>query len=138
MTANGGNNVLAMYTIEGTYGGGATQTVFGRTRYRIRGGLVPGAHYKVTNPYGIDTSRPATTLGLRHRRRRRRVAGTSAACSRARSARSSSGTRTGPPAGYLGDPTVPHTVTGSPFETNYVKIEGPNVGGRATRTRARA
>ena len=29
--------------------------VFGRTRYRIRGGLVPGAEYKVTNPYGVDT-----------------------------------------------------------------------------------
>ena len=55
LTANGGNDVLALYTIEGTYGGGNTQTVFGRTRYRIRGGLVPGAEYKVTNPYGVDT-----------------------------------------------------------------------------------
>ena len=33
------------------------------------------------------------------------------------------------PARYLGDPTVPHTVTGSPFGHNFVKIEGPNVGG---------
>ena len=47
--------MLALYPIEGTYGGGNTQTVFGRTRYRIRGGLTPGAHYKVTNPYGVDT-----------------------------------------------------------------------------------
>ena len=29
--------------------------MFGRTRYRIRGGLVAGAQYKVTNPYGVDT-----------------------------------------------------------------------------------
>ena len=39
--------------------------------------------------------------------------------------------RTGAAAGYLGDPTVPHTVTGSPFGHNFVKIEGPNVGGPA-------
>jgi hypothetical protein len=33
------------------------------------------------------------------------------------------------PAGYLGDPTVAHRVTGSPFNTNIFKVDGPNVGG---------
>ena len=28
---------------------------------------------------------------------------------------------------YIGDPAVPHTVTGSPYMTNYFKIEGPNI-----------
>jgi hypothetical protein len=128
MTANGGNDVLALYTIEGTYGGGNTQTVFGRTRYRIRGGLVPGAEYKVTNPYGVDTL----------------VAGDDATIFVTEDVGVGSGNfgglfegQVGPflkwdsdkPAHYLGDPAVPHTVTGSPFGQNFVKIEGPNVGG---------
>ena len=36
--------------------------------------------------------------------------------------------RSGPPAapaGYLGDPAVDHTVTGSPYNTNVFRIEGP-------------
>jgi hypothetical protein len=130
LTANGGNDVLALYTIEGTYGGGNTQTVFGRTRYRIRGGLVPGAEYKVTNPYGVDTL----------------VAGDDSAIFVTDDVGVGSGNfgglfegQVGPflkwdsdkPAHYLGDPTVPHTVTGSPFGHNFVKIEGPNVGGPA-------
>jgi hypothetical protein len=128
LTANGGNDVLALYTIEGTYGGGNTQTVFGRTRYRIRGGLVPGAEYKVTNPYGVDTL----------------VAGDDATIFVTDDVGVGSGNfsglfegQVGPflkwdsdkPAHYLGDPTVPHTVTGSPFGQNFVKVEGPGVGG---------
>jgi hypothetical protein len=33
------------------------------------------------------------------------------------------------PAGYLGDATVTHAITGSPFNTNFFKVDGPNVGG---------
>jgi hypothetical protein len=33
------------------------------------------------------------------------------------------------PAGYLGNPNVTHAVTGSPFNTNIFKVDGPNVGG---------
>jgi hypothetical protein len=33
------------------------------------------------------------------------------------------------PAGYLGNPGVTHQVTGSPFNTNIFKVDGPNVGG---------
>jgi hypothetical protein len=36
---------------------------------------------------------------------------------------------TGAPAGYLGNPNTPHAVTGSPFNTNFFKVDGPNVGG---------
>lgn len=36
---------------------------------------------------------------------------------------------TGAPAGYLGNPNVLHAITGSPFATNYFKVDGPNVGG---------
>jgi hypothetical protein len=33
------------------------------------------------------------------------------------------------PAGYLGNPNVTHAITGSPFNTNFFKVDGPNVGG---------
>lgn len=33
------------------------------------------------------------------------------------------------PAGYLGNPNVTHAITGSPFNTNIFKVDGPNVGG---------
>jgi hypothetical protein len=33
------------------------------------------------------------------------------------------------PTGYLGNPNVTHQITGSPFNTNIFKVDGPNVGG---------
>ncbi|HKR01982.1 MAG TPA: choice-of-anchor D domain-containing protein [Pyrinomonadaceae bacterium] len=33
------------------------------------------------------------------------------------------------PNGYIGDPNVTHTVIGSPFNTNFFRVDGPNVGG---------
>ncbi len=33
------------------------------------------------------------------------------------------------PAGYLGSGAVLHTITGSPFNTNFFRVEGPSVGG---------
>jgi hypothetical protein len=33
------------------------------------------------------------------------------------------------PSGYLGNPNVTHVITGSPFNTNIFKVDGPNVGG---------
>ncbi|HEX8160441.1 MAG TPA: hypothetical protein VF538_00970 [Pyrinomonadaceae bacterium] len=33
------------------------------------------------------------------------------------------------PIGYVGDPNVPHAVTGSPLSNNFFRIAGPNVGG---------
>jgi hypothetical protein len=41
---------------------------------------------------------------------------------------------TGAPEGYLGDPNVEHAVTGSPFSTNFVRIEGKDIGAPARRT----
>jgi hypothetical protein len=38
------------------------------------------------------------------------------------------------PVGYLGDPTVDHRITGSPFNTNIFKIDGPNIGGNGVNT----
>jgi hypothetical protein len=33
------------------------------------------------------------------------------------------------PAGYLGDPNVPHRIVGSPLNTNFFRVAGPNIGG---------
>jgi hypothetical protein len=129
LTANGGFDVLAHYAIEGIYNGTGTQNVFGRTRYRIRGGAEPGATYKITNPYGVDnvvagddgTIFVTEDVGVGDQNFNGLMKG-----------------QVGPflkwdngdaPAGYLGDPTVPHTVTGSPLGTNFLKIEGPGIGG---------
>ncbi|MET0626530.1 MAG: choice-of-anchor D domain-containing protein [Pyrinomonadaceae bacterium] len=38
------------------------------------------------------------------------------------------------PAGYIGDPNVNHRVIGSPFNTNFFRIAGPNVGGTGVHT----
>jgi hypothetical protein len=32
-----------------------------------------------------------------------------------------------PPAGFVGDAATPHTVVGSPLNTNFVRIEGPGI-----------
>jgi hypothetical protein len=134
MTANGGNVVLAEYAVEGAFGAGPVkqgdQMVFGRTRYRIRGGLQPDTQYKITNPYGVDyvrTDPGATDLFVTE------DAGASVgafgAIFNGQVGPFLTWSGTDAPAGYIGDPAIPHAVTGSPFDTNFVKIEGPGIGG---------
>ena len=128
LTANGGFDVLAHYAVEGIYNGTGTQNVFGRTRYRIRGGLEAGAQYKITGPYGVDnvvagddgTLFVTDDVGVGNQNFDGLMAGQVGPFLK---------WDTGAPAGYLGDPTVPHTVTGSPSGTNFLKIEGPGIGG---------
>jgi hypothetical protein len=38
------------------------------------------------------------------------------------------------PAGYIGDPNIDHTVIGSPFNTNFFRIAGTNIGGTGINT----
>jgi hypothetical protein len=38
------------------------------------------------------------------------------------------------PVGYLGDPNIPHTVIGSPLNTNFFRVVGPNIGGNGVNT----
>jgi hypothetical protein len=136
LTAAGGSTVLAEYAVEGAFGAGAVadgdQMVFGRTRYRIRGGLNDQVTYKITNPYGVDYVKPdagATDLFVTED-----MGATVGAFGAVY------GGQVGPflkwdaaapaaPTGYVGDPGTPHTVTGSPYGTNFVKIEGDGIGG---------
>lgn len=108
--------------------------VFGRVRIRVSN-LQPGASYTVIHPYGSDQfiaepdpKNPAAgeinfteDVGLEP------------------SGAATLNSRVGPflrwdpavapaaPAGYIGDPAVPHSIVGSPYGTNYFMIRGPGV-----------
>jgi hypothetical protein len=109
------------------------QLNFERIRVRIDE-LTPGATYVVTHPFGTlslvadDDGEIDTTEDL----------GCGAAPCDFRSSLDGKISRflkwdpavaPAAPAGYLGNPNVLHTITGSPFSTNLFKVTGPNVGG---------
>jgi hypothetical protein len=137
------------------------QITFSRVRIRIDG-LTPGATYTVTHPYGVATlvadgdglaaltfdpdgvtpiaargggDEPEgeidTTedIGIGPSDFREALKG-----------RFSTYLRWDPafapaaPAGYIGDPNVNHRVIGSPFNTNFFRVAGPNVGGTGVNT----
>src|SRR5437867_5470 len=115
--------------------GNGTQAVFARYRVRVRpNGLVPGATYTVTAPFGVRSF--VATGGI--------INFTDDQGCLAPGCDFTSvlpTTNAGPflpwdpatappaPAGFIGDGNIPHTITGSPFGTNIFRIEGPNVGG---------
>jgi hypothetical protein len=135
-TAAPGNARLVL-AIEGAFATGVKpgdQMVFARLRVRVTDGLVGDRDYKVTQPYGttvIHTDPDDPTLFVTED-----IGITPGAFNDALNG------RIGPflqwtddgspvdqlPPGYIGDPTVDHTVTGSPTGNNLFRIEGPNVG----------
>lgn len=114
------------------------QITFDRIRVRIDK-LTPNATYTVTHPFGVLTLvaddagdiNTTTDIGCG-----------SSPCDFSRSMNGSLNVflRWDPafapaaPAGYLGDPTVTHRITGSPLNTNIFKIDGPNIGGTGINT----
>jgi hypothetical protein len=120
----------AFTTEEATIG---NQINFERIRVRIDA-LTPGATYVVTHPFGTlslvadDAGEINTTEDL--------GCGTSPCDFRAsldgrisRFLKWDPAVAPAAPAGYLGNPAVLHTITGSPLNTNLFKVTGPNVGG---------
>lgn len=112
-------------------------------RIRIRAdNLRPGATYEVTHPYGVETFTNVAG-GPRGIDLTEEVGCLQAPCGDFSTALNGRvgpwltwDTATGePPAGYVGDPFIPHKVAGSPMTDaggdpqNYFKIEGPDVGG---------
>ncbi|BEL11677.1 hypothetical protein Q0Z83_098680 [Actinoplanes sichuanensis] len=99
------------------------QMVFGRVR--IRFDAVEGTRYRITHPYGVDDL-TATDRGVNMTED---IGTTPGAFGQA------IGSRIGPflkwdptvapaaPAGYTGDPGVDHRVVGSPYATNFVRVE---------------
>jgi len=108
------------------------QMAFGRIRIRIDD-LQPGGSYSVTHPYGTDTvvAEPDGTVFVTE------DIGNMTGGPNFGEALNS---RIGPfltwdtypgdpliPAGFISDSTVAHTVTGSPFGTNFFRVEGPGL-----------
>ena len=109
------------------------QVAFQRLRIRIDD-AVPFAQYTVTSPYGVDV----VEADDRGRVRMTEDAGClSPPCDWKQALNGRLSTflrwdpRVGPaaPEGYVGDPGVEHQVVGSPFGTNFFRIEGPGIGG---------
>jgi hypothetical protein len=104
------------------------QISFGRIRIRA-GGLVDNAEYKITHPYGVDTE-IAEVGAVRGVNVTEDVGNLTPdkifdQTLASRPAPFLKWTGTDAPPGYLGDPSVEHTVTGSPYGTNFFRIEGP-------------
>jgi hypothetical protein len=142
LVSAGGNKVLASFALEGAFANGPVvagdQMVFSRIRYKIVDGLQPDTDYKVTHPYGTDTVH--TDAGATGFFVTQDVGVTPGDFSQAMKGRvgpflqwapNPNNAADVPPAGYTGDGVTPHAVTGSELGTNFVRIQGPGIGGAA-------
>jgi hypothetical protein len=141
LVSAGGNKVLAEFDLEGAFGSGPVkagdQITFARTRYKIVDGLQPNTDYKVTQPYGTDTIHTdAGATGFFVTEDVGVVPGDFSGALKGRVGPflQWDNTAPAPPAGYVGDGVTPHAVTGSSFNTNFVRIQGPGIGGAAGTT----
>jgi K319-like protein len=131
--AGGAGRAVITLALEGAFGSGPVkagdQMVFARIRIRLNS-LQPGATYTITHPYGVDqevaeadgTVNFTEDVGLAPGVFTGALDG-----------------RIGPflkwdpavapaaPVGYIGDPNVDHQVVGSPFSTNFVRVQGPGL-----------
>jgi hypothetical protein len=141
LTTGSGSKVLAQFALEGAFANAVTpgdQMVFSRIRFRIDSGLEGNGQYKITHPYGVDVVQagpnPANTPNLFITQD---VGATAGAFSEVLGGRvgpflkwaPSADPADVPPVGYVGDGATPHPVTGSDLGTNFVRIEGPGIGG---------
>jgi len=114
------------------------QAVFARFRFRVNGGLVPGATYTVTWPLGVKTF-VASATGTINFTDDQGCGATPPACNftsvlTTTNAGPLLGWDSGATAGFIGNPNIDHAITGSPFGTNFLRIDGPNVGGPGINT----
>jgi hypothetical protein len=117
---------VSSFNLEGAFGGGAPkpndQIVFGRVRFFYKG-LVPGAKYRITHPYGVDEETADSAGAIRFTEDGGLSIGQ---FGEALNSRIGPFLRwdQGAPAGYLGDGATEHNITGSPYSTNFVRIQG--------------
>jgi hypothetical protein len=108
------------------------QMVFGRIRIRDKG--IADGKYRVTHPYGADEF-VADGNGINYTQD---IGTTPGVFGQALSSRVGPFLTWDPavapaaPAGYVGDPGVSHKVVGSPYGTNFVKVERINDDGSRT------
>src|SRR3989454_1038359 len=142
----GGRGLLVMSTQAG-FGGGTgtaadgagTQIVFARYRVRVRpNGLVTGATYTVTGPFGVRSFVAAAPGIINFTIDQGCPLGAPLPCDFTSVLPTTNAgpflvwdpaTPPAPTAGFIGDGLLTHTITGSPSNTNFFRIEGPDVGG---------
>lgn len=132
MDAPGGGRALLVLAAEAAFTVGAPapgdQIAFGRVRIRVDN-LTPGATYRVIHPYGADvfTNVAGGDRGINFTE----DIGIDTGFSGLLQSRIGPFLRWDPitdaPPGYVGNPNVDHRVSGSPFGTNFFRIEGPNI-----------
>src|SRR5437867_1062300 len=130
--------------VEGAFGGptgtvadgNGAQTTFSRYRFKVPGGLVPGATYTVTAPFGTRSFIAAATGPVIFTSQQGCAAVPPACDFTLALATPEVGpfltwdpAASAPPAGYIGQPAIPHAIIGSPLGTNVFRVSGPNVGG---------
>ncbi|MDD7942867.1 PKD domain-containing protein [Actinomycetospora lutea] len=132
----GGNGVRGrarlILALEAAFGGAGdpaddARVVFARVRVRMDD-LIPSAKYIVTHPYGVTDELEADEDGRVAWTDDRGIADENFAAV-VRDGRVAPFLRWGAdaPDGYVGNPLVEHTVTGSPFDTNFFRVAGPRI-----------
>jgi hypothetical protein len=131
--AGGAGRAVITLALEGAFGGGPVkdgdQIAFERIRIRLSS-VQPGATYRITHPYGVDEQvaeadgtvnftedvglAPGVFTGALNGRVGPFLKWDPAVAPAA-------------PAGFIGDPNVDHQVVGSPFNTNFVRVQGPGL-----------
>ncbi len=131
----GNGELLVENNLEGAFLGNGSpakdqQVVFGRVRIRAKD-VPAGTTWRITHPYGVDVL-TAADKGMNETEDIGVAAGN---FSGAMSSRIGPFLKWDPsvapaaPAGYTGDPGVLHKVVGSPYDTNYIKVEQLNPDG---------
>ncbi|MBM4252059.1 MAG: hypothetical protein FJ146_08820 [Deltaproteobacteria bacterium] len=127
-TGTAGNAVDVTLAIEGAFAGAGPawgeRVLF--ARLRIRADLTIAGHYRLTHPYGVKyfqvESGATGKNAINHTDDIDPIAGNFDACRFAHVGPFLQWSN-GAPTGYIGDPNVPHTVVGSPFGTNFIRLE---------------
>ena len=119
------------------------QTLFGRVRVRIRGGLTIGTTYRITHPYGVLTTTAVDVNGVGTINQTVDLGCVAALVTAGICPPFTPIVTSTPwpfliwnpavapaaPAGYIGDPLVLHTVVGSPTGNNLFRLEELHGGG---------
>jgi hypothetical protein len=151
-TIAGGHKLVANFHLEAAFGGATggpvkgEQVTFGRIQFKVNGGLQPGQSYTITHPYGVGTyiaGTDGTLLPTKTPTREEVGCGaTPPACNFSLALGSdlakgflAPADPTTAPAGFIGDGATEVAVTGAPTGNNFVRIDGPNVGGPGINTR---
>ena len=140
----GGGRAVSSFALEGSFASDnpapGDQITFGRVRFFYKG-LKAGAAYTITHPYGKDKivaeQDPGAAAGVGRIRYTQDVEPVRGQFGGALNSRIGPFLKWDPavapaaPAGYVGDPDVDHAIVGSPYGTNYVRIEGPGLAATA-------